>query len=349
MSLELLNWSLALIPVLAMLTAFVWLDTFKLMTLWETVGLLLLGGLAAGAVYPIAGGVIDQLPLGFSFYSRTIAPWVEESVKGAVIVGLFAFNRIGFKLDAVISGFAVGAGFSVVENILYLIRFPELAPSVWMVRGLGTALMHGTTLALMAAIAHEFAEKATRGSAGAWRLNLLWFVPGLLAAGALHMLFNQFPDRPLEVMIATLAIAPFVIMGIFKFGAHEAGDWLEEEQAGHRAQLAELAQGRFPADAACRRLAALAERSGPKAGDALREYLRAKLELVLIAETTLARQAGDEQRVKADAAAAFAEAEQARHALGPALAAAADPLLPLSRNDQWEVSELKERLKSRTR
>ena len=38
-----------------------------------------------------------------------------------------------------LDGFAIGAGFSVVENIIYLTRFPELAPPTWMVRGLGTA------------------------------------------------------------------------------------------------------------------------------------------------------------------------------------------------------------------
>ena len=35
-----------------------------------------------------------------------------------------------------------------------------------MVRGLGTAVMHGTTIAVLAAIAHEFAERETRGSGG---------------------------------------------------------------------------------------------------------------------------------------------------------------------------------------
>src|SRR5215210_138786 len=193
---EIIDWSVALVPVLVMVGLFIWLDVFKLMTIWETLGLLLLGAVAAGAAYPVSGVFLDQLPLGFSTYSRFAAPWIEETLKGAVIVGLFAFNRIGFKLDAVISGFAVGAGFSVVENMIYLTRFPELTASVWMVRGLGTAVMHGTTLAILAAIAHEFAEREMRQEAREYRFNLLWFVPGLLAAVALHTLFNQFPDRP---------------------------------------------------------------------------------------------------------------------------------------------------------
>ena len=39
MILELTNWSVALVPVLVMLMMFIWLDVFKLMTTWETLGL----------------------------------------------------------------------------------------------------------------------------------------------------------------------------------------------------------------------------------------------------------------------------------------------------------------------
>ena len=38
--------------------------------------------------------------------------------------------------------------------------------------------MHGTTLAILAAIAHEFAERETREAAGDFEFSLLWFVPG---------------------------------------------------------------------------------------------------------------------------------------------------------------------------
>ena len=108
---EIIDWSLALVPVLMLTAAFIWLDVFKLVSLWETVGLLLLGGAAAIAAYPVSGAFLDTLPIGFSSYSRFAAPWIEEALKAIVIIGLFRFNRIGLKLDAVIMGFAVGAGF----------------------------------------------------------------------------------------------------------------------------------------------------------------------------------------------------------------------------------------------
>ena len=141
----LLSWSLALVPVLLMTAAFVWLDVFKLVTRTEIIVLLVLGGLAAVAAYPVSGIFLDTLPIGFSNYSRFAAPWIEEALKAIVVIGLFWFNRIGLKLDAVIMGFAIGAGFSVVENVIYLVRFDQLPPTVWMVRGVGTAIMHGTT------------------------------------------------------------------------------------------------------------------------------------------------------------------------------------------------------------
>ena len=39
---EIIDWSLALIPVLMLTAAFIWLDVFKLVSFWEKVGLLLL-------------------------------------------------------------------------------------------------------------------------------------------------------------------------------------------------------------------------------------------------------------------------------------------------------------------
>src|SRR5437868_2488808 len=205
------HWGLALVPVLILLAAFVWLDAFKLMNVREVLLLLLLGGVGSVVAYPVSGRLLDTLPIGFSTYSRFVAPWIEEAVKGMIVIGLFRFNRIGFKLDAVISGFAVGAGFSVIENIIYLIRFPDYGAGTWLVRGLGTAVMHGTTLAILAASAHELAERETREAAGDFHFRLWWFVPGYLVAVALHTGFNQFPDRPLLAMLGAMVVAPIAI------------------------------------------------------------------------------------------------------------------------------------------
>ena len=347
MILELTNWSVALVPVLVMLMMFIWLDVFKLMTTWETLGLLALGGITAALAYPISGVFLDQLPLGYSNYSRFAAPWVEEFIKGLAIVGLFYFNRIGFKLDAVISGFAIGAGFSVIENIVYLTRFPDLSPGTWMVRGLGTAVMHGCTVAILAATAHEFAERETRGKVADYNFSLLWFVPGFLGAVAVHTAFNQFPDQPMMAMIATLAIAPFLIMGMFRFGAVEAQKWLAQEREIHRTALAAWKSGGYPADDSGRKIAALVARSDPATGGKIRDYCEQMTFLAWTAEDALHDQVDDVSKVEVEAGAAFDRLEALKHDLGKSTFAALKPLLPFSRNDYWEISELEERLKAK--
>src|SRR6476620_11520669 len=113
---EILDWSVALVPVLILALLFAWLDVFRLMSASEMIGALILGGLTALLAWPISGQMLDNLPMGYSFYSRVVAPWIEEALKALPIAFLLATNRIGYKIDAVITGFAVGAGFSVVEN-----------------------------------------------------------------------------------------------------------------------------------------------------------------------------------------------------------------------------------------
>ena len=80
----------------------------------------------------------------------------------------------------------------MIENIFYLARFPELATSVWLVRGLGTAVMHGATTAILAVTAHELGERSPRRQGGQM-FNPFWLLPGHLVASLVHLVFNQFP------------------------------------------------------------------------------------------------------------------------------------------------------------
>ena len=339
------HWGLALVPVLILLAVFVWLDAFALMRLHEVVILLVLGGFAALASYPVSGRLIDALPLGFSGYSRFVAPWIEEAIKGVVVLGLFWFNRIGYKLDAVISGFAIGAGFSVVENIIYLTVFPQFGTGTWLVRGLGTAVMHGTTLAVLATIAHQLSERETRERAGEFNFNLLWFLPGYLVAVALHAAFNQFPDRPLIAMLGALVVAPIVIMAIFHFGAVEAERWLNGDHARHKQQLEALRSGSWPETAATPRIVALAGRLGPEGTKRVRRYWELQAWLVAEAEETMIEEAEGDAQFDEDAIrAALHEMAGLERALGKTSAIALKALLPFSRNDYWELRELRQRL-----
>jgi RsiW-degrading membrane proteinase PrsW (M82 family) len=343
--LEAVHWGVALIPVLVMLALFVWLDAFALMSLREVLLLLLVGAIGALLAWPISGRLLDTLPIGFSLYSRFVAPWLEEAIKAAIMILLFRMNRIGYKLDAVISGFAIGAGFSIVENIFYLTIFPNYGTGTWLVRGFGTAIMHGTTLAVLAAIAHEFAERETREAAGGYDFSLLWFVPGYAVAVALHTAFNQFPDRPMISMMGAILIAPIALIAILNFGTAEAQRWLAAECAEHRQQLEALRAGQWPDGPAGRKIAALAERLDREGVTRIRRYWELQAWLVVQAEEVMMEEAeGDAAFDAAAVRAAFAEQDGLKRALGRSTFTALRALLPFSRNDQWEVAELRQRL-----
>jgi len=345
---EAAHWGLALIPVLVLLAVFDWLDAFELVNFREILILLLLGGVAASLSWPVSGRLLDTLPIGFSVYSRFVAPWIEEAIKGLVIVALFRMNRIGYKLDAVIAGFAIGAGFSVVENIIYLLHFPDYGAGTWLVRGFGTAVMHGATLAVLAAIAHQFAERENREAASEFDFRSWWFVPGYLAAVALHTAFNQFPDRPLIAMLGAIVVAPLILIGIFYVGSHEAHGWLVVEMAEHRAALDALRSGRWPDGPAGQKIAALAARLDEEGAKRVRRYWELQTWLVAEAEETMLEEAaGDAEFSPTQVRAAFAEIDGLKRALGRSTLAALQALLPFSRNDQWEVAELRQRLNRR--
>jgi hypothetical protein len=184
-----------------------------------------------------------------------------------------------------------------------------------------------------------------REAASEFDFHLWWFLPGYLIAVAIHTAFNQFPDRPLLAMIGAAIFAPIAIITIFQFGTTEAEKWLTTERAEHRAQVETLRSGKWPDSSAGRRIASLAERVGPEAAKRMRRYWELQAWLVAEAEETmLEEEAGDAEFDASEIRAALAELTGLKRALGKSSFAAMNALLPFSRNDYWEVSELRQRL-----
>ena len=66
------------------------------------------------------------------------------------MVILVVAARVGFLVDAAVLGFAVGTGFALFENLNYLHTLPDATVTLWLVRGLGTAMLQGATTAIFA-------------------------------------------------------------------------------------------------------------------------------------------------------------------------------------------------------
>ena len=142
---NLLHWLVGLLPVLGFLAALLYLDGYKLVRLRVVIAIVAAGTGVAYACYFANASLGAMLDLDFTRYSRYVAPVVEELGKALVVVVLIRMHRIGFLIDAAIAGFAVGSGFAIVENLYYQHLVPDAGIGTWIVRGFGTAVMHGRT------------------------------------------------------------------------------------------------------------------------------------------------------------------------------------------------------------
>jgi RsiW-degrading membrane proteinase PrsW (M82 family) len=334
----------ALAPVIVLLVVFERLDVFRLVSAGSLAVYVVLGALLAGLSYVSNNHIMDGLPIGFTDYSRYVSPVVEEVLKALVIVGLFATDRVGFKLDAAIAGFAVGAGFSLFENAYLLSLFKEANLGVWLVRGFGTAVMHGGATALFAVITHEMTEHQAHKVGDHARLWPWVFAPGLLVAIAVHAAFNHFPGEPLLAMLGAMVLIPLTLLVVFAKGGATAHDWLEHDHEAHAALLAEVRAGRLGETEEGRAIAALAKRVPRAIAGELREWIELQLALVLRAEEVLlANEQGDTLAVGAAEAAQFDRLDALARHIGRATRHGVQPHLRFTRSDLSELHMLRHR------
>ena len=209
-----------LLPVLCFLGVLLYLDSYKLVTLRTVIWIIVVGGLVAGLSLLVNQFLYWQLQTDFGFFTRYVSPVSEEMLKGLVILLLIRFNRVGFLVDAAIFGFAVGSGFSVIENLFYLQTRPDAHIGVWIVRGFGTAVMHGGCTALLAIISQPITDRSIR-------LNPVHFLPGLVVAVVLHSAFNHFFVAPILQTLIIILVVPTVMRIIYQRSAKSVEGWLQ--------------------------------------------------------------------------------------------------------------------------
>ena len=211
--------AVSVLPVFLFLAALVLLDSYKLIKLRAILLAVAAGAAAALAGYAVNVSLRPALGLDMARYSMYVAPVVEELLKATYIVWLLRRNKIGFVVDAATYGFAVGTGFAFFENIYYLPIHPNPTIWTWIVRGFGTALMHGGTTAIFAMISRTLANRAP-----VFRLSLM--LPGLAAAVVLHSLYNQFLVAPLLATALIVLVFPYIVMFLFQRSERETRGWL---------------------------------------------------------------------------------------------------------------------------
>lgn len=171
--------AVTLLPGLVFLVALWLMDSFKLVGRTSIALALLYGAAAALVCGVLHAWLLEVLQLDVQSFARYVAPLTEETVKALFVSLLIVRRRIGFLVDAAVLGFAVGTGFAIVENAVYLSELGDAPFMLWVIRGLGTGVLHGATTAVAGIVTKAMIDRHTRPA-------VLAFLPGWALAVVVH-------------------------------------------------------------------------------------------------------------------------------------------------------------------
>lgn len=330
--------AVSVLPVFLFLGALVLIDSYKLVA-FRAILLSLTAGLVAGlASYAVNVSLRPALALDLAPYSRYVAPVVEESIKAAFVVFLLQRNRVGFVVDAAIHGFAIGTGFAFLENLYYVEAAAGATLWTWIVRGFGTAVMHGAATAMLAMISKTLQN---RGGAGTFRLSLV--LPGLGLAVVLHSLYNHALVQPILATALVVLVVPWLSIVVFQSSERETSAWLGAGFDTDQALLTAVHAGRISATPMGSYLKTLRSRFAAEVIVDMMCLLRLRAELAIRAKGVLMlREAGFEAAPDPAVKDKFAELRYLEKSIGRTGMVAIHPFLHTSTRDLWQLNLLNE-------
>lgn len=328
----------SLIPVVLFLVGLILLDSFKLVRFKSIRYALLAGILAALAAFGVNTWFLGQVDVSPSTFSRYFAPITEESLKAVWIIWLIKSDKIGFTVDAAIYGFAVGAGFAVLENI-YFLQSVDAGLQTWILRGFGTAIMHGVATSLLAILfilIHRFKENGVNG----FLKNGLIILPFLAAIG-FHSLYNHFPFSPLVSVLLLVILAPIVMRLVFAQGENITRNWIGAGFDTDQELLALLKGKDFSHSRMGRYLTSLQSHFEGKVIADMFCLIQLRVELSIRAKgVIMMREAGFEPKPNAAIRAKFIEVKFLEESIGRTGLLAIDPIHKWSGEDLWQMNML---------
>lgn len=328
-----MSWSLlaGFLPVVLFLFGLKLIDSYKLIHRETLAASLGAGAVAALIAWFVQSQMLDRGMVDATVLKRYVAPLLEECLKAAFVAWLVRTDRVGFMVDAAIAGFAVGAGFALVENLYYAQALGDASLGLWLVRGLGTAVMHGSTTAMFAILSKDLGER--QGYSGPFLL-----LPGLLLAVVVHSAFNHLSLNPFLTTAALLVTMPLLLLAVFDRSEKATRDWLGAGLDSEIDMLEQILDGEVAGTPVGHYLDSLkAHFPGIIVADML-SLLRIHLELSLRSKGLLiARAAGIEVTIGDDVRANLEELRFLERTIGPTGQLALLPLRRSSSRDLWQI------------
>ena len=326
---------LCFFPVILFLVFLFLLDSFNLVRVKTLILCLLWGILCAASAYFLNTLIAKWLTLDFGFLSRYVAPFIEEILKALFIFYLISKKQIGFMIDGAIYGFAVGAGFSLVENFYFLFNTPiEYNLLTWIIRGIGTATMHGGSVSFFTVL---FVGGINRSGK-----RLMVSLPGLLVAILLHSGFNHFPLDPVLQTLLIIILLPIALALVFRLSTVKLQQWLEIEFSSEVEILNMIRKGEFSFTKPGKYLRLLKEQFAPEIIVDMYCYIGLYLELSIKAKRNLMLKENDFHIIaEEDLQLKLDELAQLRKQIGVVGEMALTPLIRMNYRNLWKLNQLK--------
>ncbi|MEQ1832115.1 MAG: PrsW family glutamic-type intramembrane protease [Candidatus Eisenbacteria bacterium] len=324
-------WSLVagFVPVIAFLLGLQVMDSYKLVHRRALLLALATGVGTAMLAYLLNSALLVFAHLPDALLRAWIAPVLEEALKAAVVAWLIHTDRVGFVVDAALFGFAIGAGFAVAENFYYAGALHDYTLTLWLVRGLGTAVMHGSTTALFAIVGKALADREA---------GPLALLPGFGIAAIVHAAFNQISANPFVTTAILLGTMPVLLLAAFEYSERATREWLSSGFDSEMQMLEMILDGEVENTPVGRFLETLRHRFEPIVVADLLCLLTIHLELSLRAKGMLiARSVGVDVPVDDSVRANLEEMKYLEKAVGPTGCLAIMPLRRTSRRDLWQI------------
>lgn len=267
-------YALAIVPIFLYLGVLILLDGFSIVRR----GLLLMT-IICGVVCCLATYFLLQWINVRMEETIWLAPVIEEFLKGLTILVLIRMKKVVFAIDATIYGAAVGGGFALLENILYVTASNEMSIIEALFRGLGTAVMH---MGLTAAVGVLLVIMTRKGS------NPFFFYPiAVLPSMIFHYLFNRFLINPYLMLVVDLILLTLFFVLLFDWNRKVIYKMLDNTMINDAELLYAMEKGQFPSTPSGQYLLSMKERFRPDVFFDMICYVRLYLELSLAAKRNL--------------------------------------------------------------
>ena len=216
----------ALLPVVIYIFVVYQIDNFSLISVKRLLLLILSGmltALACFALFQLTGKIISESQ------SDSVNPIIEEIVKAVPLLWLASRKKIVLFIDSVICGAAVGGGFSILENIFYLLWGNEMGIGTVLFRGLEVALVHMGCSAIVAAGLMLIVRliEYSRSRSGIKKSDIAMSVFLLSEAPVLHVFHNTFHFNPLVQFFFVIGTIGGLLVWIYFYDVEMIHSWLD--------------------------------------------------------------------------------------------------------------------------